>query len=64
VNLKPDFLHKQNKYSGEVRKAEPGRIAMAKTATRATKDKKKPKAEAGKKKKVAAAPVAAAVKKA
>jgi hypothetical protein len=59
VNRNPDFLPTGTSYSEGVRRLNQGRIAMAKTATRTTKDKKKPKAEAGKKKKVAAGPAAA-----
>jgi hypothetical protein len=62
MTVKPDFLPKRTSYSESVRRLNQGRIAMAKTATKTT--KKKPKTEAGKKKKVAAAPVASATKKA
>jgi hypothetical protein len=64
VSQKPDFNHKRTGYSEDVRRLNQGRIAMAKGQMRTTKEKKKPKAEAGKKKKAAPVSLTSATKKA
>jgi hypothetical protein len=64
VSRKPDFNHKRTGYSEDVRRLNQGRIAVAKSAARTTKEKKKTKPEASKKKKAAPASLTSATKKA
>jgi hypothetical protein len=60
VSRKPDFGHRRTGYGEDVRMLSQERLAMAKGATRITKEKKETKPEAGKKKKAAPASLTSA----